>query len=130
MTRLSLTILHYSIVLKSWGKSTVILGSNSDWAKSMRNVNRGKSFLSYVFGQIPQTSNWKNVEIGVERALSGVTSAIVPEEDTLFLQDGKGRIRKMWGGYSPKVYDCHWLEIWKDWFEENLKGAGVIADTL
>eukprot|EP00026_Physarum_polycephalum_P019929 Phypoly_transcript_22202.p1 GENE.Phypoly_transcript_22202~~Phypoly_transcript_22202.p1 ORF type:complete len:189 (+),score=33.19 Phypoly_transcript_22202:49-567(+) len=46
----------------------------------------------------------------------------------MVLRDGKGRIRKMWGGYSPKVFDGHFLELFGEWFEEYLKGVGVIAD--
>ena len=41
----------------------------------------------------------------------------------MFLQDTKARIRKVWGGYSPKVYDGDVLEIFKDWIDQRLKGA-------
>jgi hypothetical protein len=44
------------------------------------------------------------------------------------LRDGHGRIRKVWGGYSPKIYDGSLLELNREWFEENLANAGVIAD--
>ncbi len=46
----------------------------------------------------------------------------------MILKDSKGKIRKMWGRYSPKLYDEHFLEVYKRWFEQNLKGVGVIAD--
>ena len=38
------------------------------------------------------------------------------------------RVRKIWGGYSPKVYDSHLIEANRDWFEDKLKGAEVVAD--
>jgi hypothetical protein len=44
------------------------------------------------------------------------------------LRDGHGIIRKVWGGYSPKIYDGSLLELNREWFEENLANAGVIAD--
>ena len=44
------------------------------------------------------------------------------------LRDGHGRIRKVWSGYSPKIYDGSLLELNREWFEENLVNAGVIAD--
>lgn len=46
----------------------------------------------------------------------------------MILRDGKGKVKKMWGGYSPKVYDGHFLELYRNWMEKRLKGAGVIAD--
>jgi hypothetical protein len=46
----------------------------------------------------------------------------------MVLRDGKGKIRKMWGGYSLKVFDGHFLELFKKWFENKLNGVGVIAD--
>ena len=46
----------------------------------------------------------------------------------MFLVDVKGRIKKKWGGYSPKIYDGHWLKVNKEWLEEKLNGATVVAD--
>ena len=46
----------------------------------------------------------------------------------MILRNGRGRIRKLWGGYSLKVFDEHFLEIGKRWFEKRLAGAGVVAD--
>ena len=48
------------------------------------------------------------------------------EEEFLF--DADGQIRKLWGGYLPKIYDGNFLEGNAQWFEEELKGARVIAD--
>jgi len=45
------------------------------------------------------------------------------------LVDAKGRIRKLWGGYSPKLYDGHFLEVNREWVESSLDGAGVVGDT-
>ena len=42
--------------------------------------------------------------------------------------DTRHQIRKLWGGYSSKIYDGHFLEIQRDWIEENLAGAKIIAD--
>lgn len=46
----------------------------------------------------------------------------------MILKDGRERIRKMWEGYSPKVYDGHFLELAKKWFERRLEGAGEVAN--
>ena len=44
------------------------------------------------------------------------------------LTDGKRRIRQLWGGYSPKVFDGHFLQDNKYWFETQLQGSVVVAD--
>eukprot|EP01112_Ceratiomyxa_fruticulosa_P014936 TRINITY_DN4337_c0_g2_i1.p1 TRINITY_DN4337_c0_g2~~TRINITY_DN4337_c0_g2_i1.p1 ORF type:complete len:165 (+),score=32.84 TRINITY_DN4337_c0_g2_i1:481-975(+) len=46
----------------------------------------------------------------------------------MIVQDGRGRIRKLWGGYSPKIYDSSFLEIAKNEIIEDLKGGVIIAD--
>jgi hypothetical protein len=43
--------------------------------------------------------------------------------------DGMTRIRKLFDGYSPKVYDGEFLALKKDWMEEHLKNAVIIGDT-
>jgi hypothetical protein len=42
--------------------------------------------------------------------------------------DGKGKILKLWGGYSPKIYDGHFLHDHKHWLEKHLRGGVVVAD--
>ena len=45
-----------------------------------------------------------------------------------FLSDARGKLRKVWGGYSPKAYDGFLVEVNKEWFESALAGATVAAD--
>ena len=45
------------------------------------------------------------------------------------LTDARGRVRKLWGGYSPKKFDGEWLKEKRHWLEGHLAGAAVIADT-
>ena len=46
----------------------------------------------------------------------------------MFILDGHGVIRRKWGGYSPKIHDGNWLELFKEWFATRLEGATVIGD--
>jgi len=46
----------------------------------------------------------------------------------MILRDGHMKIRAIWGGYSPKVFDGHWLEMHKWWLETNLKGGVILGD--
>ena len=44
------------------------------------------------------------------------------------LTDANGVPIKIWGGFSPKLYDGHWLSAKRNWFEKRLNGAVVLAD--
>lgn len=46
----------------------------------------------------------------------------------MFLRSATGKIRKIWGGYSPKLYDGHFIELWHEQLDKDLKGADIIAD--
>jgi len=35
--------------------------------------------------------------------------------------DARGKIRKVWGGYSPKVYASHFVLSKHKWFEKHVK---------
>lgn len=48
----------------------------------------------------------------------------------MVLRDGTGKIsEKAWGGYSPKTYDAEFMRTHRQWFEENLRGTAILADT-
>jgi len=42
--------------------------------------------------------------------------------------DCKRRVRKLWGGYSPKVNDNVWLRVNSDQFSELFSGAIIAGD--
>jgi hypothetical protein len=44
------------------------------------------------------------------------------------LTDLDGFVNKLWGGYSPKVYDADFVKIEQDFFGNNLDGMGVFVD--
>ena len=43
--------------------------------------------------------------------------------------DGKGEIRFLSPGYTPKLYDGHWLEMNRRLLEEKFAGSTIIGDT-
>ena len=47
----------------------------------------------------------------------------------MVLLDGNGQIRFITPGYTPKLYDGHWLEANKYFIEEKFKGGTIIGDT-
>lgn len=116
-------------LMKQWAESKLYLGFVEDWNMAARNVrtdsklNRPNLWMdSSDFG----LQKWKGCS---KKELYWSYKKNRPARRFMFLQDGKSRIRRMWGGYSPKVYDGTWLELHKEWIEENLQGGNVLADT-
>lgn len=46
----------------------------------------------------------------------------------MFIMDGRRRIRKLWGGYSPKLYDGDFLNIQREFFAQHFSGTAVVGD--
>ena len=44
------------------------------------------------------------------------------------VSDGSGIPLKIFGGYSPKTYDAHWVEHNRDWLDNNLENAISLGD--
>jgi hypothetical protein len=44
------------------------------------------------------------------------------------LCDGRGVMRNVWGGYSPKIHDGQSFKINRHWVQANLGGATIIGD--
>jgi len=46
----------------------------------------------------------------------------------MVLMDARRRVRQIWGGYSPKIYDGHFLELKQDWFVANVGDDIIVGD--
>jgi hypothetical protein len=46
----------------------------------------------------------------------------------MVLVDARRRVRKIWGGYSPKIYDGHFLELKQEWFRANVPNDILVGD--
>lgn len=114
--------------LAEWGKSKVVLGKKPDWERAMKNVAGKKKFPKLQFWI--DSTDFAMQNKGGKRKKDPNWSFKCNSKGRRYmvLMDGVGRIRKMWGGYSPKVFDGHWLEMFRRFFEKKLKGSGVIAD--
>ena len=42
--------------------------------------------------------------------------------------DANGRIRELYGGHSPKLYDAHWVQANSKFMEQTFNRAVIIAD--
>ena len=116
------------LLMKEWSKKHITLGSESDWNQAVHNCG--------FKGEIKNANLWMDsTDIPLEGRKSISRKDIrwsyklnSPGRRYMIIRDGKGKVRKIWGGYSPKVHDGTWLEMMKDSLEENLSGGVVLAD--
>lgn len=47
----------------------------------------------------------------------------------MFISNGKTKVVKLWGGYTPKLYDEHFVEDHRDEIDEKFAGATFIGDS-
>jgi len=114
-------------VLCDWGKTQVPLGNLEDWNQAAKE----KKFKKQVKG----TNLWidsTDFKMKGKRSTSRTKGdwsykCNAPGRRYMFISDGV-RIRKIIGRYSPKIHDGKLLELFRDFFETDLKGATIIGD--
>lgn len=117
------------MLLKGWGKKQVVLGTKEDWNKAAENIPRPK--------QLEKVNLWLD---DTDIQLWG-KQVIHPKDDYwsyklkapgrryLSIMDGEGIIRDLQGGYSPKIKGHTFVDCMHEYYEINLKGANIIADS-
>lgn len=115
-------------LLGKWGRKQILLGTKEEWEEAATEVSLG--------GEVKRTCLWMD---STDFRLVGKSNTSrkhgswsykcnSPGRRYMMLCDGRGSLKKMWGGYSPKVYDGNFVEERATWFEKRLKGATVVAD--
>lgn len=112
----------------SWGQQHLKPGRLRSWTEAAKGTHKSK-----VLGLIHLWMDSCDFRLARTRGVSkkGDTWSFKensPAQRWMLLSDAQGRVRKLYGGYSPKVYDSHFLHIYKKVFEKELAGASVIAD--
>ena len=116
------------LVFKEWAKTVIKLGSLPTWKAAARHLD--------VLPDMSAGCLWIDSS---DFSLQNTTTRLKSHPNYshkngrlgrrfMFLSDANGIIKKIWGGYSPKVYDGHFLELNTSWFAKKLKGAGVFGD--
>jgi len=114
--------------LYHWSQSYIIPGTIIDWRGAARRTNFPEPFTD--------TNLWiDSTDIPIthtrERSAksefwSGKLNA--PGYRFMVIQDAEGIIRRVWGGYSPKVYDSDLIKLAQYEFKQKFKGAAIISD--
>jgi hypothetical protein len=115
-------------VLGKWGKKKVVLGTAPDWNQAVRNweMPKGLNGVNLWLDSVDFQQVGKTTEEKTSDRWSFKLNA--PGQRYLVLFDGKGKVRQWWGGYTPKLFDGHALQLEKRWLKRNLQGGRVIAD--
>jgi hypothetical protein len=119
-------------ILGKWGLSTIKLGTKQSWRnaglrvqvpKVLQKKGRGpylwidsSDFPRAKFKGYTKQSPWHSFKING------------PGRRYMFVRDGNRKVVKLWGGYTPKLYDGHFVEDHRDEFEEKFSGATLLGD--
>lgn len=115
-------------LLEAWADTQLIFGQKRDWIAAARNVNRPAPFEKVVLWldsfDVPKQnpSGWSKKDDDFSYKLNRYGSRY------MCIRDGKGKVRKLWGGYTPKLYDSHFIKLKRKKFNKRMKGVHMIAD--
>ena len=115
-------------VLANWAKRTIRLGAKTDWTAAARNVSLRSPVKDAVLWMDSKDFPVIGKRTVSRKGPNWSFKCNSPAQRFMFLRNGKGKVCQVWGGYSPKTFDGHWLRDHKEWLMENLDGAAVLAD--
>jgi len=114
--------------LKDYADLLITLGDVYLWNRSMSKVKKGKKIndanlmidssdfkITGKSNTSTKSSTWSWKENG-------------PAQRFWVVYDGKGKVRRIWGGSSPKIYDSDFIKLTADYIDKELDGAVILAD--
>lgn len=115
-------------VLQVWAEEQIKLGEAADWNQAARDVPRPPP--------LQDVNLWIDSSDFPKRKVkgAGTTSSYWsyklnrPGRRYMVLRDGRRRIRRVWGGYSPKIHDSSFLDCKKRTLKRKLRGGVVVGD--
>ncbi|KAL0479219.1 hypothetical protein AKO1_009235 [Acrasis kona] len=114
---------------EKWGEEQITLGDKHAWNHSVRYSEFGDQIADANL-RIDSTDMTRIGKRSTSKKSSGWSyKANSPAQRYMTLVDGRSRIVKLWGGYSPKIYDGDFLKLKKEFFEDTLgRGANILGD--
>jgi hypothetical protein len=125
------TLSHNQHVLRKafgkWGEGHIQLGQMKEWRKVDKNFLPDQKDCPQLL--MDSTDFRKSGKNSLSRKDPGWSyKCNGPGRRYMALVDLSGCPRALFGGYSPKLYDAHWIEVKKNWMEKHLAGATIYAD--
>jgi hypothetical protein len=115
-------------ILRSWAADQIRLGTASEWRRAaarsgLQNpVENANLWIDSSDFRLAGRSSVKKTDPSWSYKENS------PAIRVMVVCDGHCRVRKIWGPYSPKVYDGHFVQSHVDQFEELFRGAVFLAD--
>lgn len=108
-------------IFRQWAKKHVKLGTLEDWNRvsvaNLRKIDNPPHLLA------DSTDFRKSGKASTSRKdMNWSYKCNSPGRRYMAFSDVTGKPLRVFGGYSPKLYDGHWVDIKKDWMEKRLKG--------
>lgn len=118
--------------LGRWGKGKIELGNKYKWKMASLRVEVPKNLKKKLKSPLLWTdsSDFPRAKFkGYSKKgpwhsfkLNG------PGRRYMFVRNGSRKVVKLWGGYTPKLYDGYFVEDHKDEIDEKLAGSTLIGD--
>ena len=111
-----------------WAKDKIIEGDQNSWREAAIDVPRPKNTEGPILWA-DSTDFPLERRAGRGRKSSDWSYKLnKPGQRYMSLQDAKGFVHVLFGGYSPKVHDSHFMTLFANWCEEHLDNAVIVAD--
>ncbi len=115
--------------LALWGENQIIAGDKEIWEKHMEGVSRRSTvadvnlFVDSTDYAIEGRFKKAKDEPYYSKKVGGLARRF------MLVCDGRGVVRGLWGGYSPKMRDNNFLESHRQTFQRLFKGGVILGDT-
>lgn len=116
-------------IVAQWAEGTIILGNLQEWQRAAHHVKLSKcveDICLWMDSTDFPLQKWRGC---TRKDPKWSYKLNRPGRRYMILRDGKGCVRKLWGGYSPKLFDGNFLELKRRWITKHLVGAAIVADT-
>lgn len=114
--------------LQGWSNQRITEGTMADWNAAARIVKFAEPVGKVHLWMDSTDFRLKGKRKTSRKDESWSYKLNSPGQRYMAVVDAKGRVRRLWGGYSPKVYDGSFLTLNEHYFREHYRGATVIAD--
>lgn len=115
-------------ILCKWGKQQINLGNLEEWSAEVEDADFA-SPCKYVVLWIDSSDLRLMARKGYTRKSPYWSFKLNrPGRRYTMMRDYAGKFRKVWGGYTPKLSDFEFVEVFKDWFETYCANASIIGD--
>jgi len=115
-------------ILMKWAKSVIIIGDKSIWKNISALVSKVSPLNKVNLWMDSSDFALKGKSLSLTKNLYWSYKAKSLGRRYQCIFDAQGRCRALWGGYSPKINDSQWVEIYKNELSDKFNGAHIIAD--